>query len=322
MASDVLLVTGATGLVGSSLCRLAVQAGYRVRGLVRNPADCEPLTSLGVELVTGDVRDADALAGAAASATGIVHAAAVLGGTWASASADTYHTTNYLGTSAVLAAARQAGTERVVCLSTIAVFDRTETLTERSRVVPVTASDTPYVQAKRAAYYEGMLHASLGQHIMFVVPGCVYGPSLFVHRALDPTSFTGSLWAALNGQLTRYLARPLMWGYSADVAQTAMRALERGRIGARYLAVGRNEDAMSLPDFCNRAAAIAGLPARMKNDAVDAPGRYGSMSDMVPGKWESDSARTSEELGLSPTPVDDALAATVSWLRKAGKIPA
>jgi nucleoside-diphosphate-sugar epimerase len=81
MASGVLLVTGATGLVGSNLCRLAVQAGYRVRGLVRSTDGCEPLLNLGVELVAGDVRDAGAVARAAASATGIVHAATVRGGT-------------------------------------------------------------------------------------------------------------------------------------------------------------------------------------------------------------------------------------------------
>jgi nucleoside-diphosphate-sugar epimerase len=113
-----------------------------------------------------------------------------------------------------------------------------------------------------------------------------------------------------------------MWAYSLDVARTALRALERGRCGARYLAVGRNWDVMSLPDLCIRAAAIAGLPARVENDTDGAPGRYGSMSATVPDKWESDSARTSQELGLAPTPVDDALTATVRWLREAGKIPA
>jgi len=325
VAQDVLLVTGATGLVGSNVCRLAVEAGYRVRGLVRSTADCEPLLDAGVELVTGDVSDAGSVLRAAGAARGIIHTAALLGGTWASASAAAYHATNYLGTSAVLSAGRQAGVERTVCLSTIAIFDRWRTLTEEAQVLPIGAGDTPYVRAKRSAFYEGMLHASLGQHVAFVVPGCVYGPSLLVERSLDPTSFTGSICAALNGRLTRYLDTPMMWAYSLDVAVTALRALERGRCGARYLAVGRAQDAMSLPDLSNRAADIAGLPARVENDASGTPGRYGSMSDparRVIADPMSDSARTAKELDFTPTAVDDALAVTVSWLRTAGKLPA
>ena len=177
MAEDILLVTGATGLVGSNVCRLAIEAGYHVRGLVRGTADCEPLLDLGVELVTGDISDLGAVTRAVDSVRGIIHAAAVLGGTWASAPPGEYHATNYLGTSAVLAAARQAGVERTVCLSTIAIFDRSRTLTEDARVLPIRAGDSPYLRAKRSAFYQGMLHASLGQDVMFVVPGCVYVPA-------------------------------------------------------------------------------------------------------------------------------------------------
>jgi len=177
VAEDILLVTGATGLVGSNVCRLAIEAGYHVRGLVRGTADCEPLLDLGVELVTGDISDLGAVTRAVDSVRGIIHAAAVLGGTWASAPPGEYHATNYLGTSAVLAAARQAGVERTVCLSTIAIFDRSRTLTEDARVLPIRAGDSPYLRAKRSAFYQGMLHASLGQDVMFVVPGCVYVPA-------------------------------------------------------------------------------------------------------------------------------------------------
>jgi nucleoside-diphosphate-sugar epimerase len=77
----------------------------------------------------------------------------------------------------VLAAAHQAGTERVVCLSTIAIFDRSQPLSEESPVLPIGAGDSPYARAKRSSYYEGMLHASLGQHVAFVVPCCVYAPA-------------------------------------------------------------------------------------------------------------------------------------------------
>jgi len=114
-----------------------------------------------------------------------------------------------------------------------------------------------------------------------------------------------------------------MWSYSLDVSAVALRALERGRPGERYLAVGRPQDAMSLADLCNRAADMGGIAARVENDTSDVPGRYGSISGptLSIAQPASDSTRTINELGVTPTAVDDALATMVRWLRTAGRIP-
>ena len=60
-----LLVTGATGSVGGNICRLAVEHGLPVRGLVRNLPAAKPLEALGVDLVEGDVTDVDSVMRAA-----------------------------------------------------------------------------------------------------------------------------------------------------------------------------------------------------------------------------------------------------------------
>ena len=57
--SQTVLVTGATGLAGANICKLLVDRGDRVRALARETADTAPLAALGVEVVTGDVTDAD-----------------------------------------------------------------------------------------------------------------------------------------------------------------------------------------------------------------------------------------------------------------------
>jgi uncharacterized protein YbjT (DUF2867 family) len=51
------LVTGASGLLGSNICRLAANEGRRVRGLVRTDADAEVLRAIGVEPAIGDITD-------------------------------------------------------------------------------------------------------------------------------------------------------------------------------------------------------------------------------------------------------------------------
>ena len=60
--SQTVLVTGATGLAGANICKLLTERGDHVRALARETADTAPLAAFGVEIVTGDVTDADAVA--------------------------------------------------------------------------------------------------------------------------------------------------------------------------------------------------------------------------------------------------------------------
>src|SRR5690242_14590629 len=97
MDKGLLLVTGATGLVGSTLCLAARKAGYRVRALARSLADTEPLRKAEVELVSGDVTDRESLLRAAKGVQDIVHCAAVIGGTWSKATPKDFWSVNYDG---------------------------------------------------------------------------------------------------------------------------------------------------------------------------------------------------------------------------------
>lgn len=167
-----------------------------------------------------------------------------------------------------------------------------QTVTEDSRVVPLSPADSPYVRAKRAAYDEGMARVSRGTEIAFVVPAGIYGPSLFLERALVPTIFTGTLMKAAAGELTRYLPMPISWVLAEDVADIALRALDRGRSGARYLAMGRAEDARSIPAFCNTFLELAGIDRRVAEvhpggGAVGDDPEFGPMVRMVSPNYPS-----------------------------------
>lgn len=109
-----ILVTGATGKVGSRLARRLVQRGDRVRALVRDPARAQALVSHGVELVQGDLLDAESLAGAVRGVDAVVHCAAFFRG----ATAEQAHEVNDLGTQRLARAARSASVKRFVFTST------------------------------------------------------------------------------------------------------------------------------------------------------------------------------------------------------------
>ena len=72
------LVVGATGLVGGQICRLLVERGERVRGLVRpssDPARVEELQALGIETVPGDLKDPASLRAACAGVSTVLSTA-------------------------------------------------------------------------------------------------------------------------------------------------------------------------------------------------------------------------------------------------------
>ncbi len=315
------LVTGASGLLGSMVCRKAIAAGHRVRGLVRRQTDAQALAALGVEPVIGDVTSPDTLAAAFEDVGTVVHSAAVLGGTWSTASDADFDRINYHGSLHVLDAAKAVSAKAVV-IGSLIVFRQDETITERTRFLSVRPGLSAYARSKLAVYYEGMHRVCRGEDICFVMPGAMYGPSAFTERALDPTSFTGAMHRALHGQLTEYANFPLNWSYVEDAGAVVLAAAERGRAGALYLAAGGPNDALSLAAWCNMGCAAAGVTHRVRDlDPAEMTTDLGSMRAFTGRSFPDplvDPAATNAELGVTLTPVREGIERTVGWMRIEG----
>jgi nucleoside-diphosphate-sugar epimerase len=324
VACSSVLVTGASGLLGSNICRLAANAGRRVRGLVRTDADADVLRAIGVEPAIGDITDLGSLSDAMTGVDGLIHAAAVLGGTWSSATADDFDRVNYHGSLAVLDAARQHDVGRIVVVSSMVIYRHSVTVTESSPLVSAGPALSPYARAKLAIYYESMHRVCRGEHISFVVPGAMYGPSPFTERALQPTLFTGTLRAAIRGELTEYANFPLSWPYVEDAARIALATLDRGRAGKKYLAAGGPDDVLSLAGFCNLGCAAAGVAHRVRDvPLAELTSDIGPMRAMAGGSYPTplvDPKRTNDELGITLTPVRAGVEKTVAWLHAQRRI--
>jgi nucleoside-diphosphate-sugar epimerase len=218
-------------------------------------------------------------------------------------------------------AAREAGVMQLIDVDTVAILDWSYTMTEHSPIAPIRPGDSPYVAAKRAAYYEGMHRAARGQPIVFVTPGAIFGPGPFTERVLHATSFTGTLALALGGRLPEYLKFPLLWAYVDDVVAVCLAALERGESGARYLACGRAEDACSVAMWCNHAIAMTSVMHRVLDVEPHAvTTSMGSMTEFASRRYASpmaDSSATEAVTGVQPRALHDGLHLTVAWLQQA-----
>ena len=111
-----ILLTGATGFVGSHAAEAFVRNGHMVRALVRSPARAAALESLAVETAPGSLEDEAALRSACHDVDTVVHLAAM---THARSPAE-YAEANVHGTRRLRDAALHAGAKRLVYLSSLA----------------------------------------------------------------------------------------------------------------------------------------------------------------------------------------------------------
>ena len=113
-----ILITGATGKVGSRLSKRLAQRGDHVRALVRDEARAKDLRDDRIELALGDLLDVNSLAAAVRGVDAVVHCAAFFRG----ATPEQAHAVNDLGTQNLANAARAASVKRFIFTSTGLVY--------------------------------------------------------------------------------------------------------------------------------------------------------------------------------------------------------
>ena len=328
--SQTVLVTGATGLAGANICKLLVERGDSVRALARQTADTGPLTELGVEVVTGDVTDRDAVMRAARGSDAAIHCAALLGG--ASQNLADFEAVNVGGTKNVLDAAEAVGLGRVVAVSTGTFFDRSGGLDREDAPVSKEPSQDPYTVTKMAAFVDAMSRAEAGRDVVSTHPGAIFGPSPVASNALGMTSFNRVLLSAARGRIKRYITFPVSWVFSEDIARGCILALDKGVAGERYMLDGQPEDVVSTANACNRMCRLAGLD----HEVIDVPPSddpelleiFGPTLVAIakraelepPERKRLEDSKTYKRLGYNPISLDEGLARTLDWFRAIGRV--
>ncbi len=325
-----IFVTGGTGLTGGNVCQQLIERGDHVRALVRNPQEAEALAALGVELIQGDIADADDVLRAAKGCEGAIHTAALLGG--ASQDIADFEAVNVVGTRNVLDAAQAHGMRRAVALSTSTFFDLTFDGPREDAPVLDDPPDDPYTATKLAAFCETHARAEAGEDVLTCHPGAIYGPGIVSRRALHPTSFNAILLAAMRGRIPAFLSFPVTWVVGSDVATGSIAALDKGVAGERYWLIGRPEDEISTAAGCNRACELAGVEHRVADldhrDDVEGYTTAFGPTLMAIAEAAANEVRpprsgdnlTNKRLDYHPMSLDKGLGLLIPWLRELGKL--
>ena len=249
-------VTGATGFIGGRLVDALVEQGHKVRVLCRQPAGSPELHQAGVELVQGDLGDRTGLEEAIKGAERVFHCAGLVGD-WLTH--DDARRINVVGTSDLLAACTATGVERVVHLSSLAVYGLGQHRgTDES--APLRYSGDAYMDSKIDA--ERMVRVAAdrdGLAAVIVRPGFVYGPGdrRFLPKLLD----------ALGRRRFAYVgdgSKLLNLSYVDDVAQAMLlAAVAPSAVGEAYNLTDGTKT--SLRDFVECLCGHLGLPAPTKH---------------------------------------------------------
>jgi dihydroflavonol-4-reductase len=228
------LVTGANGFLGSAVVRALLADGRAVRVFVRPGSDRRNLGGLDVEAATGDLTDRDSVRRAAAGCTAVFHVAADYR-LWVADPQPMYRA-NVDGSVNVLEAAADAGAERMVYTSSVAVLGINADRTPADEETPVTVDDMVghYKRSKFLAEQAVRKRAEeLGFPVVTVNPSTPIGP-----RDIKPTPTGRILLDAAAGRMPAFVDTGLNLVHVDDVAQGHVAALELGTPGQRYVLGG------------------------------------------------------------------------------------
>jgi dihydroflavonol-4-reductase len=321
------LVTGASGFLGSAIANALRACGHNVQTLVRatSPrANLDPRDTVR----EGDLRDRGSLTAALRGVRYVFHAAADYR-LWAR-NPEEIHLSNVEGTRLVMEEALRAGVERIVYTSSVATLKLAGgALATEDHPLAEAAAIGAYKRSKVAAerLVEAMIRLD-GLPAVIVNPSTPIGP-----RDVRPTPTGRIIVKAASGRMPAFVDTGLNLVHVDDVALGHVAALDRGRIGERYILGGEN---VLLADMLADITRLVGRkPPRLKLPrAAIYPIAYGAeLMAKVRGvepfvtldglrmarhHMFFDDSKARRELGYVSRPYRDGLSDAIAWFRSHG----
>ena len=321
--SGTVLVTGASGFIGSAIAKAARDAGLQVRVLVRRTS---PRTNIDPrdEIVEGELNEPATLAPALSGARYLVHAAADYR-LWAPRPEEVERT-NVAGTRSLMEAALAAGVERIVYTSSVATI---EPGFDESRPLSVDRAIGMYKRSKVLA--ERAVEEMVERREL---PAVIVNPSTPIGpRDVRPTPTGRVIVEAARGRMPGFVDTGLNLVHVDDIAAGHLAALRRGRIGERYILGGENVPLSRLLADIARLVGRRAPRLRLPRGAIwpialgaEAVARWTGREPfvnrdalrMAAHHMFFDDGKARRELGYLSRPYLEGLADAIGWFEAAG----
>jgi dihydroflavonol-4-reductase len=326
---DLVLVTGASGFVGSAVARIAQQKGFAVRVLVRATSPRRNVEGLGADIAVGDMRDEASMRAALRGVRYLLHVAADYR-LWAPDPAE-IERANLEGTEATMRAALREGVERIVYTSSVATLKVTSSGQSADETSPLTAQQAIGVYKRSKVLAERAVERMIANDKL---PAVIVNPSTPIGpRDVKPTPTGRIIVEAARGKIPAFVDTGLNLVHVDDVAAGHWLALEHGTIGERYILggenlplqtmladiaalTGRKPPTLSLPRWplyplAAGAEAVAKFTKREPFVTIDG-------LKMSKNKMYFTSAKAERELGYRARPYREGLKDALDWFREAG----
>jgi NAD+-dependent farnesol dehydrogenase len=319
-----ILLTGSSGYLGSRIAHALVERGTPFRVLVRNPDKLGLVPAEArCEIVTGDLRDRKAVAGALRGVKQVIHSAALVK-MWVRDRQD-FRRVNVEGLKALLEEADRAGVERVVYTSSFLAAGPSSNPDAGEGLENHGPYSNEYEETKAQALDWLRAEGFARFPVVALLPGVVYGPG-------PPTE--GNL---VGGMMRQYVGGKFpgllgsgeqRWSFSyiAEVVQAHLAALEKGGPGEEYFLAGDNKSLNDLFSVIRRLTGVK-FPVRYLSFAtgkmfgaveVARARLFNHHPKLTPGvveifkhDWVYSSEKACRELGYRVVPLEEGLQKTL-----------
>lgn len=319
-----ILLTGATGYLGSGILRGLVARREAFRVLVRDPSRLgfDPAANH-CDVAVGDLRDLGSLNAALQDVRAVIHAAALVK-IWVRNRID-FGRVNVDGLQNLLHAAERAGVQRVIYTSSFIALGPSQDVNADERLRHAGPYSDAYEESKARALLWLRAEGLRRYPVTVIYPGVIYGPG----PATEGNLVGGMIEQYLAGKFPGLLGSgEQRWSFAflPDVVNAHLAALDQGKTGEEYLLAGDNR---SLNDFFRLLATLTHVqyPVRhlpfsigklVGGIEVLRARAFGRAPQLTPGvveifkhDWVYSSAKATRDLGYRVAPLEEGLAKTL-----------
>jgi dihydroflavonol-4-reductase len=321
-------ITGASGHLGSVLCRELLNQGHDIVALVFK--DISAIEGLPITMVKGDILDKDSLTKLMNGCDALIHSAGLIKLSYKFDKQ--VYDVNVIGTKNILEIAKNQNISKIIYVSSIHVFSHkpsNEILNETRNIV----SDNSifYDQTKRDAQNLALEASKNGQNIVIVCPTSIVGPYDY-----KPSKLGKAILDICKGKIPAVVKGGFDFVDVRDLAKGIISALINGKNGENYILGGNYH---TIKEFSNMVLKIFGSKKRLIEFPIIAAyvgipfvKLYSLITKKAPlydkiyidilqdGNKYTSSLKAQKELNYKVRPLEETLTETIQWFKNIKKI--